>query len=78
MSLFKAAPFWLGDGASDGGVEIDEGVSKGVAAGDSEEAGGGDGGELTAVGEGEAPLSTGAGGDAAGELADGETDGDGD
>jgi len=69
VNLFKAALF---DGASAGGVEIDDGVTAGAAAGEPEEAGGGDGGELMADGEGDGAFFTGAGGDATGESAEGE------
>ena len=70
VNLFKAAPF--AEGPSEGGVEIDDGVTAGETAGESEEAGGGDGGELMAEGEGDGALFTGTGGDAAGESAEGE------
>ena len=46
-NLFKTAPLWAGPGASAGGVLIEDGGLT-VA---SEEAGGGDGGEFTTVGD---------------------------
>ena len=77
MNPFTAAPFVGVDGALVGGVEIDEGVIAGAAAGEAW--GGGDGGELMADGEGEGLLVTGTGEDATGELAlvEGEIAGDG-
>jgi len=63
------------DGVLDGGVEIDDGVIAGAAAGESW---GGDSGESMADGEGDGLLFTGTGADAgAGELAEGEIAGDG-
>jgi len=59
------------DGALDGGVEIDDGVIAGVAAGEAW------GRDLMADGEGEGLLFTGTGADAAVELAEGEIGGDG-
>jgi len=70
VNLFKAAAF--AEGPSEGGVEMDDGVTAGETAGESEEAGGGDGGELMAEGEGDGEVFTGTGGDAVGELAEGE------
>jgi hypothetical protein len=75
VNLFKAAAAFVDvDGALDGRVEIDEGVMAGASAG---EAWGGDGGELLAEAEGEGPLFTGTGADAAVELAEGEIAGGG-
>jgi hypothetical protein len=62
------------DGALDGGIEIDDGVMAGAAAGEA--SWGGDGGELMADGEGEGLLFTSTGADAVG-LAEGEIAGDG-
>jgi len=70
VNLFKAAAF--AEGPSEGGVEIDDGVTAGETAGESDEAGGGDGGELMADGEGDGEVFTGTGGDATGESAEGE------
>jgi len=74
VNLFKAAPFCKGVGASVGGAEIAEGVTEGVPAGESE---GGDGGESMPVGEGDGPFRDGTGGDDDGDLAEGESAGDG-
>jgi len=73
VNLFKAAAeLSEGEGASEGVVEMDDGVIAGETAGESEEAGGGDGGELMAEGEGDGALFTGTGGDATGETAEGD------
>lgn len=61
VNLFKAALFSEGDGASDG-EEIADGVTAGVTAGVR----GGDGGELTAEGDGEGAFFTGTEGETAG------------
>lgn len=53
-------------------MEIDDGVTTGAAVGEPEEACGGDGGELSADGEGDGEVFTGTGGDAVGDLAEGE------
>lgn len=78
MNLFKAAPFWEGAGASDGGEEIAEGVTEGTPAGESEGDNGGDGGESTEVGEGDGAFTVGAGGEDDGDTAEGEIAGEGD
>jgi hypothetical protein len=51
---------------------MDDGVTAGETAGESDEAGGGDGGELMADGEGDGAFFTGTGGDATGETAEGD------
>ncbi|KAK7246724.1 hypothetical protein RIF29_41594 [Crotalaria pallida] len=79
VNLFKTAPLCAGDGASDGGPEIDDGVTaavvEGASAGDSGGIDGEGGGVVVVAGEaaGETELED---GDTA--AGDGDTAGEGD
>ena len=67
----------LHDGASNGGVEIDNGVTTWAATRELEEARGGDVRKLEEDDDEEATLFKGTGGDATADLAEGEIAGDG-